>query len=251
MTKIDYAEKLSAMREGGKILNVALEKTVNSIMPGISTEDLDKIASKAIRDAGAESAFLGFKGYPKSICVSINDEVVHGIPSKARIINSGDVVGLDLGVKHKGYFTDKAATVGVGKVSAQARKLIDATRNALEAGIEVCENWQGKKISDISRAIEDYIKDFNFAIVRDLSGHGIGRELHEDPRIPNFTSKKFPEVNLCEGMALAIEPMVLAGDWKVKTLADGWTIASADGSLAAHFEDTIILTDKGCEILTR
>ncbi|MEK7130223.1 MAG: type I methionyl aminopeptidase [Patescibacteria group bacterium] len=248
---IDYSEKMAAMREGGLILNAAIRKVADSILTGISTEELNKIAEDFIRKAGALPAFLGYKGYPKSVCISINDEVVHGIPAMSRFIKNGDAVGIDLGVKYKRFYTDKAMTVGVGKIPANALKLIDVTRQALEIGLEVCRNWQGLKISDISRAIQEYVEENKFSIVRDLSGHGIGRELHEDPRVPNFTSKKFPEVDLYEGMTLAIEPMVIAGDWKVKTLADGWTIVSADGSPAAHFEDTIILTEKGSEILTR
>lgn len=249
--KTDYLEKIAAMREGGLILNEAIRKAVDSILPGITTEELNAIAEDCIRKAGAVPAFLNYKGYPKSACISINDEVVHGIPSDKRFIKNGDVVGIDLGVKYKGFYTDKAVTAGVGKIPANAMKLINVTRQALEIGLEVCQNWQGLKISDISRAIQEYVEENKFSIVRDLSGHGIGKELHEDPRVPNFTSKKFPEVNLYEGMTLAIEPMVIAGDWKVKTLSDGWTIVSADGSPAAHFEDTIILTEKGCEILTR
>ena len=248
---IDYSEKMAAMREGGLILNEAIQKTADSILPGISTEELNAIAENCISRAGALPAFLGYKGYPKSACISINDEVVHGIPSDKRFIKNGDVVGIDLGVKYKGFYTDKAVTAGVGKIPANSLKLIDVTRRALEIGMEICRNWQGKKISDISRAIQECVEENKFSIVRDLSGHGIGKELHEDPRVPNFTSKKFPEVDLYEGMTLAIEPMVIAGDWKVKTLSDGWTIVSADGSPAAHFEDTIILTKKGCEILTR
>ena len=246
-----YSEKLAAMRAGGLILNKAIQKVVDLILPGISTEELNKIAEDFIRRAGALPAFLDYKDYPKSICISINDEVVHGIPSDKRFIKNGDVVGIDLGVKYKGFYTDKAVTAGVGKIPANALKLIDVTRQALEIGLEVCRNWRGKKVSDISRAIQEYVEGNKFSIVRDLSGHGIGAELHEDPRVPNFTSKKFPEVDLYEGMTLAIEPMVIAGDWKVKTLSDGWTIVSADGGLAAHFEDTIILTENDCEILTR
>ena len=249
--KTDYSEKLAAMRAGGLILNKAIQKVADSILPGISTEELNKIAEDFIRRADALPAFLDYKNYPKSICISINDEVVHGIPRPDRIIKNGDVVGVDLGVKYKGFYTDKAATAGVGKISTNALKLINVTRQALEIGLEVCRNWRGKKVSDISRAIQEYVEGNKFSIVRDLSGHGIGAELHEDPKVPNFTSKRFPEVNLYEGMTLAIEPMVIAGDWKVKTLSDGWTIVSADGGLAAHFEDTIILTENDCEILTR
>src|SRR3989304_5997243 len=155
---IDYSEKSAAMRAGGLILNEAIQKTADSILPGISTEELNAIAENCIRRAGALPAFLGYKGYPKSACISINDEVVHGIPSDNRFIKNGDVVGIDLGVKYKGFYTDKAVTAGVGKISANALKLIDVTRRALEIGLEICRNWQGKKISDISRAIQEYVE---------------------------------------------------------------------------------------------
>lgn len=250
MSDADFL-KLNNMREGGRILNHAIKRVVAAMAAGISTENLDKIAVETIKELGGEPAFLNYRNYPKSLCVSINDEVVHGIPRKDRVIKNGDVVGLDLGVKYKGFYTDKAVTMGVGKISKQEQKLINVTKQALEMGIEICRKWKNKKISDISGVVQAHVEKNGFSVVRDLSGHGIGKELHEDPRVPNFVSKKFPEVELREGMALAIEPMVAAGDWKVKFLEDGWTVATADGSCAAHFEDTVILTKNGCEILTR
>lgn len=239
------------MKEGGKILNDILYKIVDCVKPGISTLELDDKARKMIKKNNAIPAFLGYNGYPNTICISINNEVVHGIPSEKQLIQSGDIVSLDLGIKYKDFYTDKAVTIGVGKISSDAQKLINVTSEVLEMAITECQNWQGKKISDIAKVIQGYVEKNKFSVVRDLSGHGIGKKLHEPPQIPNFYNKKFPIVELHEGMALAIEPMVNIGDWRVKFMDDGWTVKTVDGGLSAHFEDTIFLTHNGCEILTR
>lgn len=247
-------QEIAIMRESGKILNAALQKVARKAMAGVTTEELDQIAKKTIEELGGEPAFLGYKGYPKTLCASINNEVVHGIPRSDRVLKEGDIVGLDLGVRLKGFYTDKAVTVGVGKISKEAQRLLDVTRGALDIGIEELRDWDEKSISHISRAVQTYLEKNKFSVVRDLVGHGIGRELHEDPQVPNFENpKKFPEIALQKGMVIAIEPMVIAHPthWKVKFLDDGWTVQSADGSLAAHFEDTLAITANGYEILTR
>lgn len=234
------------MRLGGKIGNRILVELKNDLRPGISTGEIDKSAEKLILSAGAKASFKGFRGYPASICVSINDEVVHGLPSERRL-KEGDIVGLDLGVYYLGFHTDTAITCPVGKISQEARSLIDITSESLNKGIQ--EAQPGKFLGDVQAKIQEVIEAAGFGVIRGLSGHGIGRALQEDPVIPNFGR---PGTGPCleVGMTLAIEPMVAAGDGRTKILEDGWTIATLDGSLSAHFEHTIAITESGPEILT-
>lgn len=241
-------EEIEKMREAGRVLARILKKIVKKVSPGVSTEELDSLAEKLIREKGAIPAFKHFKGYPKSFCISVNNEVVHGIPHAKKILKNGDIVGLDLGLAYNGYYADKSITIPVGRVSKEAKRIIKITRLALEKAI--AESRPGKRVGDISFIIEKTARDNGFFVVKDLFGHGIGRRLHEDPIIPNF-GKRGEGAVLKEGMTFAIEPMINAGTSEVKTKDDGWTVVTADGSLSAHFEDTIAVTKRGALILTR
>jgi methionyl aminopeptidase len=207
---------------------------------------LDKIADKCIRSFGAEPAFLGYHNFPASICASVNNEVVHGIPGLRRL-KEGDIISIDVGTRLKGYYGDGAATFGVGKISARAQKLIDVTRISLQKGIEAMQ--EGHRLSDISYAVQAYVEKNNCSVVRNYVGHGIGQELHEEPQVPNFGPPGRGPL-LQRGIVIAIEPMVNAGIWEVKVLQDQWTVVTADGSLSAHFENTVALGENGPEILT-
>lgn len=240
-------EEIEKMREAGKILNNVFKKVLKKVGPGVSTKDLDCLAEKLIKEKGAVPAFKNFKGYPAVFCISINNEVVHGIPGP-RILKEGDIVGLDLGLSFKGFFADKTITVPVGKISKEAKKLIKTTKKALRRAIS--EARPGKTIGDIGFAIYEEAKKNGFSVVKDLFGHGIGRQLHEDPIIPNF-GRKGKGAFLKEGMTFAIEPMVNTGTDKIKTLKDGWTVVTADSGLSAHFEETVAVTKKGAIILTK
>jgi methionyl aminopeptidase len=216
------------------------------IRPGVKTEDLDRAAEEFIRSHGSVPSFKGYRGFPASICTSVNSEVVHGIPG-GRVLSEGDIVSIDVGVLKEGYHSDAAATFPVGTVSDEVRDLLDTTRQALAAGI--AEAREGNTIADISAAVQATVESEGFAVVRDLVGHGIGQEMHESPQVPNFVSPgKTPE--LASGMTLAIEPMVNAGDYPVEVLDDGWTVVAKDGSLSAHFEHTVAVRPEGGEILT-
>ncbi len=217
------------------------------IRPGISTLDIDTLGEKLIRDHGCIPNFLNYNGYPASICVSVNDEVVHGIPRADRVLQEGDIVSLDAGLIYKGYHSDAARTYAVGKISEEAARLIAVTRQSFFEGIKAAK--AGGHLHDISSAIDDYISGFGYGIVRDLVGHGIGSHLHEDPQIPNFRQKR-RGVRLQAGMTLAVEPMINSGGWPVEWLSDGWTVVTKDGSLSAHYENTILITDGEPEILT-
>lgn len=217
------------------------------IRPGISTLDIDTLGEKLIRSYGCIPNFLNYNGYPASICVSVNDEVVHGIPRADRILQEGDIVSLDAGLIYKGYHSDAARTYAVGKISEEAARLIAVTRQSFFEGIKAAK--AGGHLHDISSAIDDYISGFGYGIVRDLVGHGIGSHLHEDPQIPNFRQKR-RGVRLQAGMTLAVEPMINSGGWPVEWLSDGWTVVTKDGSLSAHYENTILITDGEPEILT-
>ncbi len=217
------------------------------ICPGISTLDIDTLGEKLIRSYGCIPNFLNYNGYPASICVSVNDEVVHGIPRADRILQEGDIVSLDAGLIYKGYHSDAARTYAVGKISEEAARLIAVTRQSFFEGIKAAK--AGEHLHDISSAIDDYISGFGYGIVRDLVGHGIGSHLHEDPQIPNFRQKR-RGVRLQAGMTLAVEPMINSGGWPVEWLSDGWTVVTKDGSLSAHYENTILITDGEPEILT-
>ena len=235
------------MRRAGHELALVRDKVAELVHPGISTAQLDKVAREMIESIGAKPAFLGYHGYPASICASINEEIVHGIPSRTRCLHEGDIVSLDLGLVHYGFVSDTAVTVPVGKISPELEKLITVTRRALEVGIEAAANAQ--RVGDISAAIEIFVLAQGLSVVREYTGHGIGRQMHEDPKIPNF-GPAGKGMRLRPGMTLAIEPMVNLGVWKTEVMPDGWTVITADRKASAHFEHTIALTEEGAEILT-
>ena len=239
--------EIELMREAGKILGTVLNNLTKEIKPGMSTWHIDKMGEDMIRSFDCVPSFLGYGGYPASICVSINDEVVHGIPSKKRIVKEGDIVSLDAGVIYKGYQSDAARTVGVGQISDEAAQLIEVTRQSFFEGIKFAK--AGNHLNDVSKAIGAYAAKFNYGIVRDLVGHGIGTHLHEDPQIPNFPQKR-RGIKLMPGMTLAIEPMINLGRADVAWEDDEWTVVTMDGSLSAHYENTILITDGEPEILT-
>ncbi len=235
------------MREGGNRLAKIMQKLVKEIRPGITPKILNKLAENLTKKFGGRPSFLNYKNYPASLCVSVNNEVVHGLPND-RKFKERDIVSLDFGLWYKGLCTDMAVTCGVGKISPQAEKLILTTKKALEIGEAKVK--PGNYIGDISFAIQNYVEKQGFSVVRELVGHGVGKKIHEDPKIPNF-GKKGGGIKLKVGMTLALEPMVNYGTWKVKLLADGWTFVTADGKLSAHFEHTVAVTEKGCEVLTK
>ena len=250
--------EIDIMREGGHLLSSALQKAVDAAKDGITIRALDSIAEEAIRAGGGEPSFLGYKsrptdeGFPSTVCISVNDEVVHGSGARDVVLKNGDLVGLDIGCWYKGLCTDMAVTVPVGgfdRLSKEHKALLTTTRASMMAGIEAAK--VGGYIHDISGAIETYIKEAGkYGIVRSLVGHGVGHKVHEDPHVPNFVSSDFPECRIVDRMCLAIEPMVTLGTHKVETADDGWTIKTTDGSWAAHFELTVAVTDAGVEILT-
>jgi methionyl aminopeptidase len=254
MIIIKTGAEIEIIREGGKRLATVLYKVRDMVKPGISTWELDKYAEKLIKDMGDYPAFLNYKpdgaetAYPASLCVSVNDEVVHGIPKENKILKEGDIVSLDLGLRHKGLYTDMAITVGVGEVSNGSKKLMEATENALHVGIDSAQN--GNRIGDISHAIEGFVRAKKYGIVEVLAGHGVGKAIHEDPYIPNF-GKAGTGAKLEKGMIIAIEPMVNNGTKNVILEKDGWTFRTADGKRSAHFEHTILITDGEPEILTK
>ena len=254
MIIIKTKEEIEIIREGGRRLATVLQKVAEKVAPGISTLELDKYAEKLIKDMGDYPAFLNYKPegadspYPASVCISINDEVVHGIPKANRIVKEGDIVSLDLGLKHKGLFTDHAVTVAVGEISNSSKKLIEATEKSLYIGISAAVN--GAKTGDIGNAIEKFAKPLKYGIVEVLAGHGVGKEIHEDPYIPNF-GKAGTGVKLVPGMIIAIEPMLNAGTKHVDIDDDGWTFRTADRKRSAHFEHTILITEGEPEILTK
>ena len=235
------------MREAGKILGKVHNELAKEIKPGMTTLKIDQIGEELIRSYGCTPSFLGYGGYPASICVSVNEEVVHGIPSKKRILREGDIVSLDAGVIYKGYHSDAARTIPVGEISREARQLIEVTKQSFFEGIKYAK--EGCHLHDISNAIAAYNESYGYGVVRDLVGHGIGTALHEDPQIPNFAQPR-RGIKLYEGMTLAIEPMVAAGGWAVRFLDDDWTVVTADKSLAAHYENTVLVTKNGPEILS-
>jgi methionyl aminopeptidase len=247
--QLKSAREIDLMAQGGKILGATVEHLRAAVKPGMSTGDLDAIAEGFIRSHdGAVPAFKGLYGFPGSICSSVNQEIVHGIPSKKRMLKEGDIVSLDVGVGYKGYFTDSATTVGVGKISAEAQRLLDVTQESLEAGIAAAV--MGNHIGDIGHAVQKVVEAAGFSVVRDLVGHGIGVEFHEEPQVPNYGKPKRRE-KLVPGLTLAIEPMVNAGGPATRTLKDRWTIVTVDGSLSAHFEHTVAVTESGPRVLTR
>lgn len=235
------------MREPGKVTGKILKELEDFIKPGISTMDIDKFVEDTIRAHGMIPAFKGYGGFPGSACVSVNEEVVHGIPSKKRILREGDIVSVDIGCIYKGYNSDAARTYGVGKISEEAQRLIDAARESFFEGLKFCK--VGYRLSDVSHAIQKRVEEDGFGVIRDFVGHGIGRELHEDPQIPNY-GKPGRGPRLAKGMVLAIEPMISEGTYEVEVLLDNWTAVTADGKLAAHYENTVVITDGEPELLT-
>lgn len=244
---IKSEREIELMRQAGKILAKVHEELGKAIVPGISTLEIDRLGEKLIRGYDCIPSFLNYHGYPASICVSVNEEVVHGIPNKKRILKEGDIVSLDAGVIYKGYHSDAARTHFVGQVSPEIKKLVEETRNSFFAGIKMAK--AGNYLHDISNAIDDYISRFGYGIVRDLVGHGIGTQLHEDPQIPNFRQKR-RGIRLRPGMTLAIEPMINMGRADVEWLDDDWTVVAEDGLPSAHYENTILITNGEPEILT-
>ena len=244
---IKTAREIELMGEAGRLLEKVHDELADFVKPGISTLDIDRFGEKLIRSLGCTPNFLNYNGYPASICVSVNDEVVHGIPKKNRILQEGDIVSLDAGLIYKGYHSDAARTHAVGKISPEAQQLINVTRESFFEGIKYAK--AGNHLHDISAAIGNYAGQFGYGVVRDLVGHGIGTHLHEDPQIPNFPQKR-RGIRLIPGMTLAIEPMINQGRADVEWLDDDWTVVTQDGSLSAHYENTILITEDEPEILT-
>ena len=249
MIEVKSKHELDLMRASGKVTAAVLKLMTELVKPGVSTYDLDKAAEETIRSFGATPCFLGYAGYPGSICASINEEVVHGIPKKDRILKSGDIISIDTGARLDGFgfCSDAAITLGVGKVSDEAQRLMDVTKKSLHKAIGLVK--PGARLGDIGHAVETFAELHNMGVVRDYCGHGIGRNMHEEPSIPNF-GKPGTGPLLEEGMVLAIEPMITAGTYRVRQLSDGWTVVTRDGSLAAHFEHTVAVTAHGSEIFT-
>lgn len=246
-------EEIQAMREGGALLSRALQAAVDAAKPGVAMRELDAIATRVIEEGGGRPSFKGYTGggsvpFPSTLCISRNNEVVHGLGNRDVMLEEGDIVGLDIGCWYKELCTDMAVTVPVGSISKERLALLRTTRDAMYAGVDAAR--VGGRISDISGAVEDAIDQKDYGIVKTLVGHGVGHKVHEDPHVPNFRSKRFPDMAIPEGMCLAIEPMVTTGDDDVVTADDGWTICTADGSDAAHFEVTIAVLPEGVEILT-
>ena len=244
---IKSAREIELMREAGRILAAVHEELGKALKPGMSTMDIDRLGEKLIRSYGCIPSFKNYNGYPASICVSVNDEVVHGIPNKHRIIHEGDIVSLDAGVIYNGYLSVAARTHAIGKVSPEAEKLIEVTKQCFFEGIKYAK--AGNHLNDISSAIQAYAESFGYGVVRDLVGHGIGTHLHEDPEVPNFSQKR-RGIRLEPGMTLAIEPMINMGRPDVAWLDDDWTVVTDDGSLSAHYENTIVITEGEPEILS-
>ena len=235
------------MREAGRLVGEVLTELAARVAPGVTTADLDELAEKRIRKAGATPAFKGYHGYPATICASINDEVIHGIPSGRRLLNEGDVVSIDVGASLDGYFGDSAITLAVGQVSEEAATLLRVTDESLYKAIDAVK--PGGRISDIGHAVQKHVEAYGFSVVREFVGHGIGQKMHEEPQVPNY-GEPGRGPRLTEGMVLAIEPMVNAGKAAVKVLSDGWTAITRDRSLSAHFEHTVAVTADGPWILT-
>ena len=248
MIVLKTTRELSLMKEACRISAGALRVAGEAVKPGVSTWEIDRIAYEYIKSQGAEPNFLNLYGFPATACISINDEIIHGIPSKERILKEGDIVSIDLGAKIHGYNGDNAATFACGKVSEQAQRLMDTTRESLYKAIEMAV--PGNKIGDIASAVQVYCEQRGYGVVREYTGHGVGRELHEDPSVPNY-GKAGRGVRLLPGMTLAIEPMINEGTAAIRQMSDGWTVKTADGKLSAHFEHTVAITNDGPVILTK
>ena len=247
MIPIKTNEQLERMRVACRITALARKAAYDAVAPGVTTDDIDRIVRKTIEEAGAKPSFLGYGGFPASACVSINDEGIHGIPSKTRVVRSGDIVKIDVGAYIGGFHGDCACTVPCGEVSEEAKRLIEVTRQSFYEGIKFAR--EGCRVSDISAAVQAYAQANGFSVVRSFVGHGVGRQLHESPEVPNF-GRPGHGVRLQRGMTLAVEPMVNAGVYDVRVLTDGWTVKTKDGKLSAHYENTIAITDGEPEILT-
>ncbi len=248
MIVLKSARELGRMREAGRILAEVKERLKALVRPGVSTQEINADVETFILSRGARSAFKGYRGFPATVCTSINEEVVHGIPSPKRRLREGDIIGLDLGCAVDGYYADCAITLATGRVPPRVQELLDVTRESLDKAIVQCR--AGNRLGDISHAVQSHCESHGFAVIRAYVGHGIGRQLHEEPQVPNFGDPG-RGIELKAGMVLAIEPMVTMGSWEVRVLEDRWTAVTSDGSLAAHFEDTIAITANGPEILTR
>lgn len=244
---IKSGREIALMREAGRILALVHEELAKFVKPGITTLDIDKRGEEIIRSFDCIPSFLNYNGYPGSVCVSVNDEVVHGIPHKDKLIVEGDIVSLDTGVIYQGYQSDAARTLAVGEINEEAKRLIKVTEGSFFAGIKFAK--EGNHLYDISRAIQEYVEAAGFSVVRDLVGHGIGTQMHEEPEIPNFRQRR-RGIKLQAGMTLAIEPMVNVGRYDVEWLDDDWTVVTEDGSLSAHYENTVLITKEGPEILS-
>lgn len=244
---IKSAREIELMTEAGRILEIVHEEMAKALHPGMSTHDIDRLGEEVIRSYGCVPSFLNYNGYPASICVSVNREVVHGIPNKHRILQEGDIVSLDAGVIYKGYHSDAARTYGIGEISKEAEKLINVTKECFFEGIKYAR--EGNHLFDISAAIGRYAENRGYGVVKDLCGHGIGTSLHESPEIPNYEmGRKGPKLKA--GMTLAIEPMINIGSWEVNWLDDDWTVVTRDGSLSAHYENTVLITEDEPKLLT-
>lgn len=239
-------DEIAIMRHAGSVVAQTLQKLVEALRVGLVVKELDKIVRREFEEHQVVPTFLGYHGYPATVCVSVNEEIVHGIPGK-RVIQDGDIVSLDLGCTYKGFVADSAVTAIVGKEQPDRRKLVDVARESLQKGIEQAR--PGNRLGQISHAIQEHIESNGFGVVREYVGHGVGRQMHEEPQVPNFGAPESGPV-LKKGMVLALEPMVTAGDWRTRQLADRWTVVTADGSLSAHFEHTVAITDDGPCVLT-
>lgn len=253
MVTIKNPKEIKALREGGKILASIMEKIKAEIAPGKNTDALDKLAEKLVFANGGAPAFKGYGGdagkpFPATICASINSEVVHGIPAKEKILRYGDIIKIDIGIKYKNLFTDMARTFPVGNISQEAQKLVEVTEQSFWEGAGKMK--AGNFLSDYSRTVQEYAEGQGFSVVRNLVGHGIGKELHEDPHIPNYYNRKYQDLRLAAGMVLALEPMINEGKFETILEKDGWTFKTKDGKLNAHYENTVLVTDKGVEVLT-
>lgn len=251
---IKTKDEIGRLRESGKRLAGVLATVIASVKPGMTTWDIDMLAEASIREQGGIPVFKGYgagsgRPFPASLCTSLNDEVVHGIPSKERVIREGDLLKLDIGMRFEGMVTDMARTVAIGEVSPQAKKLMAVTEESLRRGI--AELRPGAGVSAYARAVQSFVEANGFSVVRDLVGHGVGRELHEEPQVPNFVARGLYDFAMKKGMTLALEPMVNAGGFSVKIAPDNWTFVTSDGSLSAHFEDTVVIGENGAEVVTR
>ena len=246
---IKSPHEIELIRESCRLLAIVHDEIGKMIEPGISTYELDREAERLIRGFGCVPNFLHYLGYPASICASVNEVVVHGIPSKKKILREGDIIGIDMGLICEGYHSDAARTYGVGQISEEDRKLIDVTKQSFFEGLKMAR--AGNHLYDISSAVQKYAESFGFGVVRDMVGHGIGKEMHEDPQIPNYKPfGKGKGIRLMPGMTICVEPMINAGTWKIEILDDDWTTVSQDGSKSAHYENTILITDGDPEVLT-